>query len=98
MSEQDLMKGQVAIVTGAARGIGAAVSGALLDAGASVYMTDVLEEELAQTVAGLGERAHASTLDVSDEAGWSALVEQVLADNGRVDLHTMPSLVVQREV
>lgn len=78
--------GQTAIVTGAARGIGAAVAGALADAGARVVATDVLTDELDKTVAGIGDAASAAVLDVTDENGWNQLVDDTLADTGRIDI------------
>jgi 2-deoxy-D-gluconate 3-dehydrogenase len=56
------LAGKVAIVTGAARGNGAAMAEALLRAGASVLMVDVLEEELTKSVV----RLKAEPLDVAE--------------------------------
>lgn len=80
------LDGQTAIVTGAARGIGAAVAGTLAGAGATVIATDVLTEELDKTVAAIGDAASASELDVTDESGWQRLVDKALADTGRIDI------------
>ncbi|TAM70872.1 MAG: SDR family oxidoreductase [Chloroflexota bacterium] len=81
--------GKVAIVTGAARGIGSATAEALAAAGATVILTDVLDDEGPAVVARLqadGHRATYEHLDVSDEAGWAALVARVQADQGRLDV------------
>ncbi len=86
MSESPLLNGQTAIVTGAARGIGAAVAASLADAGANVVLTDVLEEQLEKTAADIGDQASAVRLDVSDEAGWQKVVDDTLADTGRIDI------------
>jgi 3alpha(or 20beta)-hydroxysteroid dehydrogenase len=80
------LDGQTAIVTGAARGIGAAVAAALADAGATVIATDVLADELEKTAAELGDAVTAAHLDVSDENGWQELVDKTLADSGRIDV------------
>jgi 3alpha(or 20beta)-hydroxysteroid dehydrogenase len=80
------LDGQTAIVTGAARGIGAAVATTFAEAGAQVVATDALEKELYATVADIGNAASASVLDVADEAGWQQLVERTLADTGRIDI------------
>ena len=65
--------GRVAIVTGAARGIGAACADALEGAGATVVRVDVLE--------GDGVTA----CDVSNKAAVDALVDDVVAAHGRLD-------------
>jgi len=86
MAATDLLDGQTAIVTGAARGIGAAVAASLAAAGARVIATDVLEDDLHKTVADIGERASATRLDVSDENGWQQVVDDALAQTGRIDV------------
>jgi len=79
------LDGRVVLVTGAARGIGAAIARVLAEAGAQVVLTDVLDEALAATAAQIGERALALRLDVTDGQAWAATVEQVLARYGRLD-------------
>ncbi|KQM21987.1 glucose 1-dehydrogenase [Novosphingobium sp. Leaf2] len=78
------LDGKVCIVTGAARGIGAAIARAFHEEGATVVMTDLLEDQLHALAAELGQIAHLQ--DVAHEAGWQALVAQVEADFGRLDV------------
>lgn len=86
MNEVQQLKDHVAIVTGAARGIGRAIAAALADAGAQVIATDVLKDELTKTAGELDPAVEGQTLDVTDEARWSALVDDVMARHGRIDL------------
>jgi NAD(P)-dependent dehydrogenase (short-subunit alcohol dehydrogenase family) len=76
---------RVAVVTGAARGIGARVAAVLAEAGATVVIADLnytaAERTAAALVAG-GWRAHALALDVSDESSVVAACAQVIADFG----------------
>jgi NAD(P)-dependent dehydrogenase (short-subunit alcohol dehydrogenase family) len=79
-------KGQVAIVTGGARGIGAATAGRLAAEGASVVVTDVLDAEgaaVAEQIRRAEGRAVYEHLDVTSEAQWARVVDRA-ATLGRV--------------
>ncbi|MGO2139025.1 MAG: glucose 1-dehydrogenase [Leucobacter sp.] len=80
------LEGKVALVTGGARGIGAAYVRALHEAGARVVLTDVLTSEGEALAAELGERTRFLELDVRDERQWSAVVEETVATFGSVDV------------
>ncbi len=66
------LDGKVAIVTGAARGMGEATARAFVAEGARVLVADVLEEEGRALTADLGEAARFCRLDVSSEESWAA--------------------------
>jgi NAD(P)-dependent dehydrogenase (short-subunit alcohol dehydrogenase family) len=80
--------GKVALVTGAASGMGLATARAFAKAGAAVALTDI-SEEMVQTVAeelvAEGHRALAIHCDVADEAQVAAMVERTIATFGRLD-------------
>ena len=80
------LEGKVAIVTGAARGTGAAIARRMVEEGARVLLGDVLHEEGRKVAAELGEAASYLPHDVSDEGQWAAVVERALALYGRVDV------------
>src|SRR5581483_6531734 len=66
--------GKIAVVTGAASGIGRATAQRLAAAGAQVIAADIDESGAAETVAAIaraGDRATPYRLDVASEAGWS---------------------------
>lgn len=73
------------IVTGGARGIGAAVSRLLTAEGARVLITDVLDEEGEQLAAGLGPNARYRSLDVTQQEDWERAVSAAEADFGSVN-------------
>ncbi|WP_149537504.1 SDR family NAD(P)-dependent oxidoreductase [Siccirubricoccus phaeus] len=77
---------RVALVTGAAGGIGRASALALAEAGWDVALADVREAAgAAEAVRVLGRRALAMALDVTSKAGVEAVVARILAEFGRVD-------------
>lgn len=80
------LQGKVAIITGAARGQGAAAARRFVAEGARVLVADVADEDGAALVAELGESARYCHLDVSSEDGWSAAIEQCSAEFGPVDV------------
>lgn len=82
-------KNQVAIVTGAARGIGAATAWAFAKRGATAVIVDINSEgakKVAADIQAKGFNAIAFTVDVSDKESVDAMVEEVFAKYGRIDI------------
>lgn len=77
---------KVALVTGAARGIGQAVARAFVSEGARVLLTDVRDAEGETVAASLGEAAVYRHLDVREEADWEGAVGTALARWDRLDV------------
>src|SRR5215207_1876040 len=80
---------QVAVVTGAGRGIGRAIALKFAAAGADiacVSRTAENSEKVAQEICALGRKAWAHAVDVSDAASVAAAAEKILAEAGRVDI------------
>jgi NAD(P)-dependent dehydrogenase (short-subunit alcohol dehydrogenase family) len=78
--------GEVAVVTGAASGIGRACAELLAKQGATVVIADLDEEGAASVAKGMGDAALAYTVDVGDELSVSALFAAVLARYQRLDI------------
>jgi NAD(P)-dependent dehydrogenase (short-subunit alcohol dehydrogenase family) len=76
-------EGKIALVTGAAQGIGQAIAVALAERGAYVIATDILVPE--ETLEIIGPRASGYELDVTKEGEWQALALRT-ADLGGVDI------------
>ncbi len=79
---------KVALITGAASGLGLATAQAFADAGASVVMADWNEKAVqaaAQEIADKGHQTLAIRCDVSDDADVEAMVQQTVSKFGRLD-------------
>jgi len=86
----DLVKGKVAIVTGAARGIGRRIALRLAEEGAEVAFTDLSRDEnmesLEKELSDLGVKNKGYVSDASDFEQAQQVVDQVMADFGKVDI------------
>ena len=91
MADQILtLKDKVALVTGSARGIGRAIAETLAQRGADIIIADLRAELAAATAqeiaAATGRRTSSVSVDVSNSASVKAMMDQVLADFGRIDI------------
>jgi 3-oxoacyl-[acyl-carrier protein] reductase len=81
---------KVAVVTGAAQGIGRAIAEALARRGADVVVADLKVEKAEATAkeiaADTGRRAIAVQVDVADNASAKAMIDRAIAEFGRIDI------------
>jgi NAD(P)-dependent dehydrogenase (short-subunit alcohol dehydrogenase family) len=82
------LQGKVALITGAASGLGAAAALALARAGAAVLLTDcdLAGEEVAGAIADQGMQAAFRLHDVTSQTDWAAAVEEAVSEFGRLDI------------
>ena len=88
LNEMFSLQGKWSIVTGAARGNGFAISEALIKAGSSVVMIDILENELTKSseeLACIGN-CLAKTCDVTDRQRVKTLIDEIVEKTGRIDV------------
>ena len=94
---------QVAVITGAGRGLGAAIAVAFAEVGADVVISSRTESELhdvAEQVRGLGRRAHVVVADLADTEATAALAQTAVDEFSRLDIvvnnvgGTMPNLLL----
>jgi 3(or 17)beta-hydroxysteroid dehydrogenase len=82
----DRVANKVALITGAASGIGLACARMLAREGATVVLTDRNAEAGARAAAELGSPHVFRALDVTDEEGWARVTDETLAEQGRLDI------------
>jgi len=81
-----LLDGKIALVTGAARGLGAEIAKSFIEQGAEVLLTDMMEEEGAATARDLGNKASFLRHDVTSEEDWKAAIAAVKTNFGGLDI------------
>jgi len=80
------LAGKVAIITGAASGMGAATARIFVREGAKVVIADVMEHEGKQIADSLGAAARFEKLDVTNEENWAETVANTVKAFGKLDL------------
>jgi len=82
------LEGQVAIITGGARGIGEGVCKVFCEAGATVAMWDVLDEgqAAADKIAAAGGKIFFQKVDITDRAAVQSAVDGIMTEYGRIDI------------
>ena len=79
---QDILNGRVALVTGASRGIGAAIAAAFAGAGAKVVGTATSADGASRISESLGERGRGAVLNIADEESVQALFKELQDHEG----------------
>ena len=79
------LDGKVALITGGARGQGAAEAELFAEAGALVVITDVLDQ-VHETAESLGDAVEAMSQDVTSESDWQRVVDTIIDRHGRLDI------------
>jgi 3alpha(or 20beta)-hydroxysteroid dehydrogenase len=80
------LDGKVALITGAARGVGEATARRFTSEGARVVLGDVLDTVGGDVAAALGDTARYVHLDVTSEDSWRGVVDGIQAAEGRLDV------------
>ena len=90
MTENKILSGKVALVTGASRGIGKAIAMSLGGLGAEVIVnysaSDSSAEEVAKLIKDKGGSSYKLKFDVSDEESVNTGINQIIKDSGRIDI------------
>lgn len=80
------VKNKIALITGAASGIGAATAQLFANEGATVILSDIEDKEGQQLVNNIGKSAHYLHLDVSKELEWQHTLQQIQKTYGKLDI------------
>jgi 3-oxoacyl-[acyl-carrier protein] reductase len=85
-----MLKGKVALITGAARGIGKAISVKLASQGADIAFTDLNQDDLfnetVEQIKAMGVRCIGYTSNAANHEETKQVVEQIVKDFGRIDI------------
>lgn len=79
------LEGKVALISGAAKGIGLAIARRFYEEGATVYISDIYAPEVIQTMGGI-EQLRYLQLDVQVESAWEAALTQILDEQQHLDI------------
>lgn len=79
------LAGKVALISGAAKGIGLAIGQRFWQEGATVYLSDVFAPEAVRAVAAQ-PRMYYLVLDVQNEDAWAAAVDRIVGEQGHLDV------------
>jgi 3-oxoacyl-[acyl-carrier protein] reductase len=93
------LKGEVALITGGARGIGKAIAARFAAEGAQVVLGDIDAEEAgraAAEIAGTGGQARAAALDVTKPESIAAVVDGLIRDHGRLTILVNNAGIIDR--
>ncbi len=77
---------KVALITGAAQGIGLAIAKAFHQHGATVILSDLNDTACTQHATELGDRAESIALDIRDEAAWESTINTIRSKHGQLDI------------
>ena len=80
------VKNKIALITGAARGIGAKTAKLLSEEGAQVIITDILDDLGHALADSIGSNAYYYHLDVSNQSKWQAVIDEIMRRFGRLDI------------
>ncbi len=90
MTQNKVLSGKVALVTGASRGIGKSIAISLGLLGAEVIVnyssSDASAEEVAKSINEKGGSSYKLKFDVSDEESVSTAINQIIRDSGKIDI------------
>lgn len=80
------LDGKVAIITGAAKGLGEADARMFAREGATVILTDMDKDNGARVATEIGDKAEFQMQDVRDESAWEDLIADVVSRHGKLDI------------
>jgi NAD(P)-dependent dehydrogenase (short-subunit alcohol dehydrogenase family) len=85
MADPERLDGKVVLITGAAQGVGAATARALVEAGASVALVDIAEQQLTAVAGALGSKAVAHPADITSYDAVSTAARAAIERFGAID-------------
>lgn len=92
-----LLKNKVAIVTGAAQGLGTKIVELFVNEGATVVGVDVQEDKVVNALEKFGDKAVAKVLDITDDQAWQEVINQTVEKYGKLDILVNNASIMSRK-
>ncbi len=92
-----LLENKVAIVTGAAQGLGTKIVELFVNEGATVVGVDIQGDKIEQAMKPFGDKAEGKVLDITDDKSWQELINQTAEKFGKLDILVNNASIMSRK-
>ncbi|WP_027108718.1 SDR family NAD(P)-dependent oxidoreductase [Lacticigenium naphthae] len=91
------LQNKVAIVTGAAQGLGTKIVELFINEGATVVGIDIQEDKIKQAMEQFGDNARGKVLDISNDGAWQELINETVEEFGKLDILVNNASIMSRK-
>lgn len=92
-----ILENKIAIVTGAAQGLGTTIVDLFVKEGATVVGVDIQEDKINEVLEPFGDRAVGKVLDITNDEAWQELINQTVEEFGKLDILVNNASIMSRK-